>query len=165
MIRRAVLVAAAAAALVLAPSAALAYNAPGFSSSVSDSTPAVGQSTTVTVQGGLANANKVITLVVKSGATTKTFSATANASGVATFTFTLGVAGNYTVQAFSAAGALVSDQVLTVAAGAAAAAPGGKLSATGFDGLPLAVGGGALVLAGAGAVVIARRRKTVQVHA
>ena len=81
MIRRAILVAAAAAALILAPSAAMAYEAPGFGSSVSDSTPGVGQSVTVTINGGVANANKVITLAI-TGAGTKTLNATAKASGV-----------------------------------------------------------------------------------
>jgi len=41
------------------------------------------------------------------------FTATANADGAASFTFTLSAAGTYTVQAFDAAGTLVSQQVLT----------------------------------------------------
>ena len=165
MIRRAVLVAAAAVAIILTPSVAMAYDAPGFSSSVSDSTPAIGQPVTVTVSGGLANANQVITLVITSGTSTRSLTATANASGVASFTFTLSAAGTYTVQALNAAGALVSDQVLTVAAAAPAAAAGGALSFTGFDGMGLAVGGGVLVLVGSGAVVVARRRRSAQVPA
>jgi LPXTG-motif cell wall-anchored protein len=40
-----------------------------------------------------------------------------------------------------------------------------QLGRTGFEGMPLAVGGGVLVLAGAGAVVIARRRRSAQVPA
>jgi hypothetical protein len=43
------------------------------------------------------------------------------------------------------------------------AAPGGQLSFTGFDGLGPALGGGALVLLGAGAVLAARRRRSAQV--
>jgi hypothetical protein len=74
MIRRAILVAAAAVAVILVPSAAMAYNAPGFSSSVSDATPAVGQSVTVIINGGAASANQVITLRI-AGAITKTLTA------------------------------------------------------------------------------------------
>ncbi|MEP7017890.1 MAG: hypothetical protein ABI899_07715, partial [Actinomycetota bacterium] len=90
--------------------------------------------------------------------------ATANASGVASFTFTLSAAGVYTLTATNASGAVVSTQTLTVhSVSAAGVAPSGQLSFTGFDGLPLAVGGGVLVLAGAGAVLVARRRKSAQV--
>jgi hypothetical protein len=166
MIRRALLVAAAAVALILAPSVAMAYNAPGFGSSVSDSTPAIGSPTTVTIRGGAANAGQVIKLVITSSASTRSMSKTADASGVAAFTFTLTAAGTYKVEAFNAAGALVSDQVLTVASLAASAVPSSKqLSSTGFDSMPLAVGGGVLVLVGAGAVVVARRRRSAQLAA
>jgi len=103
MIRRLVLVAAAA-ALVLAPSTAMAYPPPGFATVVTDVTPA--------------------------------------------------------------AGAVLSSQIVTVhAVGAAPAAAGGKLSRTGFDATGLAVGGGLLVLADAGAVVVAKRRKSSQAAA
>jgi hypothetical protein len=171
MIRRAILVAAAAVALILAPSYAMAYNAPGFSSSVSDSTPAIGAPVTVTVQGGAANAGQVIKLVITNtstgSASTRSISQTANASGVVFFTFTLTAAGRYTVEAKNAAGALVSDQVLTVASQAASASPSPspQLSHTGFDGMPLALGGGLLVLVGAGAVVVAKRRRSAQLPA
>ena len=47
MIRRAVLAAAAAVALILTPSVAMAYQATGFTCTVSDSTPTVGDSVTV----------------------------------------------------------------------------------------------------------------------
>ena len=164
MIRRALLVAAAAVALILVPSVAMAdYEAPGFTSSVSDSTPAVGQSITVTINGGAANANKVITLA-STCLSTSPLTATANASGVASFTFTLSAAGVYTLTATNASGAVVSTQTITAhAVSAAGVAPSGQLSFTGFDSLPLAVGGGVLVLAGAGAVLVARRRKSAQV--
>jgi hypothetical protein len=168
MIRRVLLVAAAAVALILAPSVAMAaYNAPGFGSSVSDSTPAIGHPVTVTINGGAANAGQMIKLVITSDAgTTMSFSKRANANGVVKFTFKLSAAGTYKVEAFNAAGALVSDQVLTVASQAASAVPSSKqLSSTGFDGMPLAVGGGVLVLVGAGAVVVARRRRSAQVPA
>jgi hypothetical protein len=165
MIRRAILVAAAAVAVILVPSVAMAYNAPGFSSSVSDATPAVGQSVTVVINGGAANANQVITLTV-AGASTKTLTATANASGAATFTFTLSAAGVYTLTATNASGAVISTQTVTVHAVSAAAAPAtGGLAFTGFEGTGLAVGGGLLVLTGAGVVLVARRRKSAQVPA
>jgi hypothetical protein len=186
MMRRAFLVAAFAVALILTPSVAMAYNAPGFSSSVSDSTPSIGQPVTVTVNG--AGAGEMIKLVITSANSTKSMSQKANASGVAAFTFTLSAAGTYKVEAFNAAGALVSDQVLTVASQANSGVPpdtsgvpsdtsgvpsgtsgvpssGAKLGTTGFDGMPLAVGGGVLVLAGAGAVLVARRRRSAQVPA
>jgi len=166
MIRRAILVAAAAVAVILVPSAAMAadYEAAGFTSTVSDTTPAVGQSVTVIIHGGVANANKVFTLKI-AGVSTQTLTATANAAGAASFTFTLSAAGVYTLTATNASGAVVSTQTITVhAVGAASVAPG-KLSSTGFEGTGLAVGGGLLVLTGAGAVLVARRRKTAQVPA
>jgi hypothetical protein len=166
MIRRAILVAAAAVAVILVPSAAMAadYEAAGFTSTVSDTTPAVGQSVTVIIHGGVANANKVITLKI-AGVSTQTLTATANAAGAASFTFTLSAAGVYTLTATNASGAVVSTQTITVhAVGAASVAPG-KLSSTGFEGTGLAVGGGLLVLTGAGAVLVARRRKTAHVPA
>jgi hypothetical protein len=164
MIRRAILVAAAAVAVILVPTAAMAYNAPGFSSSVSDATPAVGQSVTVIINGGVANANQVITLRI-AGASTQTLTATANASGAATFTFTLSAAGVYTLTATNAAGAVISTQTVTVHAVSAASVAPTQLSRTGFEGTGLAVGGGLLVLTGAGAVLVARRRKTPEVSA
>jgi PKD repeat protein len=117
----------------------------------------------VIIHGGAANANKVITLKI-AGVSTQTLTATSNAAGVASFTFTLSAAGVYTLTATNASGAVVSTQTITVhAVGAASVAP--KLSSTGFEGTGLAVGGGLLVLTGAGAVLVARRRKTAQVPA
>ena len=169
MIRRILLVAAAAVAVVLVPSVAMAanYNAPGYSSSVSDSTPTVGHPITVTVNGGLANAGKMITLVITSDNSTMSLTRRANANGVVKFTFKLSAAGTYQVEAKNAAGALVSSQTLSVSSQNASAFPaapdknkGGMHPNTGFDGLPLALGGGVLVLAGTGAVVVAKRRRS-----
>lgn len=156
MIRRVFLVVAAALALILAPTvAATAYNAPGFSCTVSDPTPAVGASVTVVCSG--ADAGEVLTLTVG----TTQASATANASGVATFTFTATSAGGFTIVVKGANGAVISTQTITVAAAGAASGPvKGGLASTGFDGMPIALGGGVLVLLGAGAVVVARRRKS-----
>jgi len=166
MIRRALLVVAAAALLVLTPSVAMAYEAPGFGSAVSDATPAAGQCITMTVDGGAANAGEVFTLTA-TGPSTKSLTATANASGVATFRVCLNVVGDYVLTVTNAAGAVVVTQTVTVHA--AGAAPTGstpdQLSFTGSNVLPLAGGGALLVLLGAGAVVVARRRNTAQVHA
>ena len=162
MIRRSALVAAAAVALVLAPTAAMAYDAPGYGSSVSDSTPAIGGTVTVTVTGVAPGAT--VTLKTSDG---QTLTATVNASGVATFKVTFHAAGNFTAQAF-VNGALVSDQVLTVSAAraaAAGAAEGAELGQTGFDAAGFAVGGGVLVLLGAGAVVLVKRRQSTKAPA
>lgn len=158
MIRRIVLAVAAAVALTLVPAAAMAYEAPGFTFSVSDATPATGIPFTAVITG--AEPGSVVTLTITGG---QVLTATANASGVATFTVTLNAAGVYTLTATNAAGEVLGTQTVTVAAAAAAAVP--ALSSTGFDGMPLAVGGGVLVLAGAGAVAVARRRKSAQVPA
>lgn len=176
MIRRTVLVAAAAVALILAPTAAMAYDAPGFTSTVSDSTPALGQPVTVVISG--ADANAPVTLTITSNpaslsndtiqiAGTKSLTKTANASGVVSFTVTLTGVGSFLLTATNAAGAVISTQTLTVAAAGAASGgvAGAQLSRTGFEGMPLVVGGGVLVLLGAGAVVIARRRRSAQVPA
>lgn len=173
MIRRAVLVAAAAVAVILTPSVAMAYNAPGFTSTVSDSTPALGAPVTVVISG--ADAKAPVNLTITSNpasisneaiqiAGTKSLTKAANTSGVATFTVTLTAAGTYSLVASKAAGAVMSTQTLTVAGAAAAPLPAatGALSFTGFDGMGLAVGGGALVLAGAGVVLVARRRRSAQ---
>ena len=170
MIRRKVLIVAAAAALVLAPSAAFGYGATDYSNlgTVSDSTPAVGQSFTVTVQGP---GNTPVSLTVTSNpasipdsaitiAGTRTATKTTNAAGTAVFTVTLSQGGSYTlVAADGVSGAVLSTQTVSVAAagGTGAAA----LPTTGSDALPLGLGAGALVLAGAGAVVVAKRRRGV----
>jgi LPXTG-motif cell wall-anchored protein len=150
---------AAAAALILVPSAAMAYEAPGFNFTVSDPTPTVGTPFTATISG--ADANTVVTLTVECpNVGVKTLTDTANASGVASFSVTLTGAGTCTLTATNAAGAVVATQtVLGVSADAASPATG-TLPRTGFDPTGLLVGGGLLVLAGAGGVLVARRRKS-----
>ena len=194
MFRRAVLVAAAAAlALILAPSVAMAaYNAPGFAATVSNPSPATGQPVTVTLSGAKANGAVTLTVTpdtasVRSGAiqidgtVTTSLTKNANASGVASFTVTLAAAGSFTLTFTNSAGAVVSTQTLTahavggasgagsasgvVPGGASGSGAGGQLSRTGFEGTGLAVGGGLLVVAGAGAMVLARRRKTAHLPA
>ena len=89
-----------------------------------------------------------------------------NVAGAVTFNVTLTEAGSYALTLTNAEGALRSSMTVVVhAAGAVAPAATGTLSRTGFDGMPIAIGGGVLVLLGAGAVLVARRRKSAQVHA
>ncbi len=186
MIRRTALVSAAAAALVLVPSAAFAYDAPGFSSDVSDPTPAAGEALVLTVDGDSAIAGKTVVLTVTSSpasipssaieiAGVASASKVANEAGVAKFDVTLNQPGTYSAVA-TVDGQAVSTFELPVAAAAAAGtsnsgtttasgakASGGALAATGFDGAGLATGAGALVLAGAGAVMVAKRRQSAAV--
>lgn len=197
MIRRAILVTAAAVALIVAPTAAMARASAGFSFPVTDSTPAAGVPFMVNASG--AKANEAVTLTItrdpaSSGNPPKSFTKTANASGVVEFAVTLTEDGTYVLVSTSASGAVLDMQSVTVsdhgavivadasaaaadtgqavdaragtAAGARAGTPaGGQLSYTGFRGMGLAVGGGVLVLAGTGLVFVARRRKPAQVPA
>ena len=191
MIRGALLVTAAAAALVLTPSVAMAYNAPGYSSSVSDSTPTAGHPVTMTVRGLPANARQVVKFVItsKSGVK-KTVYVRADGNGTARFTFKLSATGTYKVQAFNSKGDLLSDQVLTVSRnrgngndnghgnnnghgnghkpgdGRGRVAPASSpINFAGLDGAGLAAGGGLLLIPGAGAMLVARRRRSAKVSA
>ena len=168
MIRRALMLVAAAALLVLTPSVAIAaptYAAPGYTVTVSDATPASGQCTTLTVSGGAENAGKVYTLNA-TGPSTTSLTATANASGAASFQVCLTKVGDYTLTVTNADGAVVATQTITVhsaTAGGDDTSTGG-LSQTGSNILPIALGGVLLVLLGAGAVVVARRRHEPAMH-
>jgi LPXTG-motif cell wall-anchored protein len=168
MIRRALMLVAAAALLVLTPSVATAapsYSAPGYTVTVTDATPATGQCITMTVSGGAANAAIVYTLTA-TGPSTTSLNATANASGAASFQFCPTAVGDYTLTVTNPDGAVVATQTITVHAATAAGddTSTGTLSQTGSNVLPIALGGALLVLLGAGAVVIARRRNSSQVH-
>lgn len=175
-IRRTVATAVTAAVLALAPTAAFAYGAADYTNrgTASDTTPAVGQSFTITVEGP---GNTPVNLTVTSNpasipdsaisiAGTRTATKTTAANGVATFTVTLSQAGTYTaVVTDGVSGEVLSTQTFTVAAaaaggaGAGTAAAAGQLSATGSNALPIALGAGALVAAGAGALVVANKRR------
>lgn len=102
-----------------------AYNAPGFTCTVSDPTPAAGVPVTVVCTG--AQPGEVLTLTATRNPAanfdTKWFTATANGSGVATFTLTLAPAGAYTLMVKGASGAVISTQTVKVL-GVGAAAPG-----------------------------------------
>jgi len=177
VIARLALVSAAAAALVLTPAAAMAYDAPGYGSSISDPGPRVGRALAFSINGNPKIGGKSVLLTVTSKpaslpndaieiAGTATTSKVANANGDVTFEVTMTQPGAYDLVA-TVDGAAVSTQALTVAsASAAAGAASGKgLAATGFDGAGLAAGAGALVVAGAGAVMVAKRRQSAQLGA
>jgi hypothetical protein len=91
---------------------------------------------------------------------TKAFTAMRDASSAAAWTVTLTEPGVYTLVDTNTAGTVRGTQTVTV--GAAPAAPGGSLSRTGFDPTGLLVGGGLLLLAGTGADLVARRRKSAR---
>ncbi|MBX9247161.1 peptidase, partial [Actinotalea ferrariae] len=162
--RRLALTTLAAGALVLAPTAALAYDAPGYGTTTQDAAPAAGESVTLRTEGTTPGQDYTITVTSEPASLSNdsiqiagTKSATKTATGTSvTFTVTFAAGGTYTAAVKDESGRLVGDQVFTVASSAAAAAAGtSALGATGFDGVELAVGAGALVLAGAGAVVVA----------
>jgi hypothetical protein len=207
MIRRAILVAAAAVALTLAPSTAMAeYSAADFGFTVSDSTPTIGVPFIVHVTNAEANQAVTLTMTNKASTThagTRSLTKTANAKGVVDFTVTLTQDGAWRIVSTSATGHVLTSQIVTVAdkgaviiagvgadtgaaagaapRGAAGAAPGavagaaphaapvaaagGKLAFTGVRGMGLAVGGGVLVLVGAGTVLVTRRRKSAPTRA
>lgn len=169
MTRRACLATAATIALVALPTAALAYDAPGFDTTTTDPTPALGEPITLSTSG--AEPGEQVTATVTTDpasisndaitiAGTKSMTKAADANGVVAFSVTLNAAGTFTVRITDASGALLGDEVLQVAApaGAAGTNTGVQLSDTGFDAAGLAAGAAALVVAGAGAVVVARRR-------
>lgn len=165
MIRRTVTIAAAGLALALAPSAAMAYQAPGFSTTTTDATPTAGVPIVITSTGFAPGDPGTLTITSSPAsisndaitiAGTKSSTKVADASGIS-WSVTLTVAGTYTAAVTNAAGQLVGDQVLTVAA--APTATTSPLAATGFNSVELGIGAGVLVLAGAGAVLVARRRQ------
>jgi hypothetical protein len=176
MNRRAVLVAAAALALVLTPSVAMAYTSPGYKCTVSDTTPAIGQPVTLHMVGAEANEKVSMTITTNPAsisnssiqiAGTKSMTKPASAAGVADFRVTLASAGVYSLGMTDASGAVLANMTLTVAgAGTGTRTPtAARLGFTGFNGMGLAVGGGVLVLVGAGAVVASKRRRSVKVPA
>ncbi|MBD7917218.1 immunoglobulin domain-containing protein [Cellulomonas sp. Sa3CUA2] len=176
-ISRTVATAAIAGALALAPTAAFAYGASDYTNTgtASDTTPAVGQSFTITVQGP---GNTPVVLTITSNpasipdsaisiAGTRSATKTTNAAGSAVFTVTLAQAGTYTaVVTDGVSGEVLSTQTFTVAAatGGTATASGSGLAVTGSSTLPIALGAGALVLVGAGGVAYAsKRRKSAEI--
>ena len=164
-----------AAGLALAPvamSAASAttspYPQPTFSCTVTVTTTTVGQSITVTCTG-LPPSIVVIIVVTSTDpsipdsainiAGTKSAQRTVGADGSVAGTVTLSAAGTYTIQVQDLAGATLASQNVTIQPAASTGATG-RLSATGSDALPIALGAGALVAAGVGTVILVRRRNT-----
>ena len=154
-----------AAALALAPSVAMAYEASDFNVAVSTTTPAPGSAFTVTVNGP---ASTAITLNVTGAsasdsditiAGTKSLTKTSDASGKAVFTVTLAKAGEYTIKATDPTGTVITTQTIKVAAASTGSDNKGGLAATGTDAVALAIGAGVLVAGGAIAVVATKRRK------
>lgn len=142
MIRRAVLVAAAAVALILAPSVALASAPAGASLPQADSTPAARVPFNIVASG--AKANEAVTLTMTpdpASIGTRSLTKTANARGEVVFAVTLTQDGTYVLTSRSASGVVLSSQTVTVsdhgavivagtsaAAGTAASVTAGKAS-------------------------------------
>jgi len=144
MIRRAVLVAAAAVALILAPTAAMAQAPAGFSVPQGDPS-AAGVPFKVIASG--AKANEAVTLTMTpdpASIGTTSLTQVASARGVATFVVTFTEDGTYLLVSKSASGVVLTSQTVTVsdhgavivagtsaAAGTVASVPAGKtVSAT-----------------------------------
>jgi hypothetical protein len=139
MIRRAVLVAAAAVALILAPTAAMAQAPAGFTVPQVNPT-AAGVPFKVIASG--AKANEAVTLTMTpdpASIGTTSLTQIANARGVATFVVTLTADGTYLLVSKSASGVVLTSQTVTVsdhgavivagtsaAAGTVASVPAGK---------------------------------------
>ena len=171
MIRRAVLVAAAAVALILAPNTAMAatapnYTAPGYTVTVSDSTPTVNHPIKVNVAGGTAHDRLTLTITPALAGNQGTDTKEVNAKGGANYSVNFKKAGTYTLTITNSKGQVVSTQVVTVSAEAAGKGAAEGTAKSGSN-MGLAVGGGLLVLllAAAGGSVYARRRKSAHAPA
>lgn len=122
MIRRAVMVAAAAAVLILAPAAAMAQAvvpqaAAGSGFPVVDSSPAPGVPFTVRASGAAANESVTLTITRRpavNGIPPRSLTKSANASGVVEFAVTIAEDGAYTLVSTSASGPTLSRQSVTV---------------------------------------------------
>lgn len=142
------------------------YRAPSVVATVSDPTPAPGQSFTFVVQYTPSTpVNLTITAppsIPDSAITiagTKSLTKTTDAAGSVTFTVTLAQAGTYTLTATNAAtGAVIATEVLAVTS----TGTGGTLSSTGADALPYVLGGVTLLVVGAGALLLARHRSATR---
>ena len=174
-IRRTAAVTVTAAALALLPSAAFGYGAADYTNTgtASTTTPTVGTPFTITVQGP-ANTPVIITVTTNPAsipdaaitiAGTKALTKTTSASGAVSFSVTLSQPGTYTaIITDGVSGEALSTQVFVVpgpaAGGAGTSGPGtGWLSQTGANSVPIALGAGALLAAGAAGVVYANKRR------
>lgn len=152
--------------IVLVPTAALAYGAPGVDATVSDSTPTAGEPFTFSVKGATPGGDVTLTVTTNPAtipdsaitiAGTKSLSKAADASGAVSYTVTLSQAGTYTLTATDVStGATLATQVVTVVGAT------DNLAQTGTSNtIPLALGAAGLALVGAGAVTFAVRRRRV----
>lgn len=158
----------AAVALVALPIAAAAYDAPGYNTTVSDPTPAIGEPFTVTTTG--AEEGDELTLTISSDpasisndaiqiAGTQSLTKTAGADGTVTWTVTLSAAGTYSLAVTDAQGNLLGDGTVVVAAADTPPGTDDELSDTGFDAVTLGGAAAALVAIGLIATVVAWRRQ------
>jgi len=175
MIRRTIVIAAVAAAVAAAPVAAYAaetYPAPEDSASTSTTIVAPGVSFVVTVEGPTGSLAQIQAI----------FPGTSDFTIAGTVTSPVKVIANneanFTVTAPNESGVMgitvlidgepVDTLSITIVAEAgtgtdgAAVAGGDELSATGFENSGLAIGAGVLLVAGAGAVFVAARRRSAQ---
>jgi hypothetical protein len=177
MHRRAVTTAALAALLVSTPAVAYAYSASEYVGSVSTTSPAAGSPFTVTIDGP-ADASVVLTVTSTPAsipdsaidiAGTKSLAKTTDSAGTAVYAVTLTESGTYSLVATDAvSGAVILSQAVQVASGTSsgvlAAGTGtgttrsAVLAVTGSDVAPFALGASALLILGAGAVILRRRR-------
>jgi len=167
MVRRAVLVAAAAVALILAPTAAVAYAPAGVSAPRADPTPPAGVPFTVVARGAKANESVTLTMTPDPASIgTRSLTRKANARGEVGFVVTLTTDGTYVLTSRSASGAVLGTQTVTVVqngavivagasapAGAAASAPAGKpatppATTAATAGTPATAAGGQLAFTG-----------------
>jgi LPXTG-motif cell wall-anchored protein len=169
-------------AIVLAPSAALAYEADDDVLLVSETNPAVGEPFTVRVDAGPDSDEATLTVTSQSPgvsdddieiAGTQSMTKATNA-GVARFTVTLYAEGRYSLVGFDAAGNRVGQSVVVVGDGLAGeggddeslgavgdSTPGGlSLPLTGVDGSTALLGGAGLLLLGGGVVLLVSRRRS-----
>ncbi|WP_129339898.1 LPXTG cell wall anchor domain-containing protein [Cellulomonas endophytica] len=161
---------AALAMVALVPSAALAYEAPGYDGVLTDPTPVVGEAFGFGATGVEAGQTYTLTVTTTPAsipssaieiAGTKTAQKVATGSTVS-WDVSLTTAGSFSLAIADASGAVLASEAVTVApAGTAAAAAQGSLAQTGSQSGVLAAGAAALVLGGAGAVVVARRRHAI----
>jgi len=157
--------------VAMSAAAASPYPQPTFSCTVTVTTTTVGQSISITCTGlppGL-----IVIIVVTSTdpaipdsainiAGTKTSGPkTVAADGSVAGTVTLNAAGTYTIDVREQANpsVVLASQTVTVQPRASTGASG-RLSSTGSEVLPIALGAGALLAAGVGTVVLVRRKNT-----
>ncbi len=186
MIRRIILSSVAALGLALLPLSAMGYDAPPYTTTVSDSSPGVGQPFTVTSTGimcgvhGMLTGCGLATLTVRSAplsisdaaitiAGTKSLTKTARFDhaggsayrGTVVWTVTLAEAGTYTLTVVqSQTRTFMSELTIVVGASDDGGQPGDgwQLSGTGLDVLALSGVAGGLVVVGVVGVWLARRR-------